>query len=879
MDQPAAKKRRLAPKIEAQASPPHPLPFPHEPPQPAQLYQVQEAPPPPPERHEFESFARHLQDAAMLIYRQTQKSPYTKTSVLILGWEEDNDIEQDLVALDQVLRERYNYRTERFNIPTVANPSIKLGVRMASFLENAAPDHLLIIYYAGYGYIGADDQLYWASNPRKDSKLKWSGFRCLFEESQSDMLLLFDSCATKEQPILDGSSVKQVIAASTPEHYSRDHNLRSFTYHVAEALVKFSSGRSFTAENLYHEVAVQRQQDLIQASGLTNGASKSVPFAEKLPVLYTISSGKGQGVSLSPLPPNTDTQLRSPRAGIDGDAQLLRTFQEDPIIHPSAVADLTFDEPRVLVCTTFVGEASPDMSSFNHWLHNAPANASKITVEGMFLGPPTMLLISMPGIVWNVVQHDKVCCFLGYVNSHNMTHLYNRLVGSVSVNRASAKDVEDGRMLLEAREIASTPSVRRHELPTHAQLRPETPVRPESMGRVDSMNLPPPSATSNIPYASSTPGTVITNKNDVEDSAEMQEAAEQLKALSHVRHVSSDNTPASHAQPIPVDSATATRRDEVSPHEANESGADETPYNPEFTPPSSRPKQQRRSLQKQPPKQETRCNHCSHAPFKDYSSLRKHIAAAHTRPFPCAFAFAGCTSTFGSKNEWKRHIASQHLCLQYYRCSSCPQSTVEGKGNEFNRKDLFTQHLRRMHAPFAIKKAIAKGDSKLQVDWESHVKEMQQSCLVTRRQPPQRSSCPKPDCASVFEGPTSWDEWTEHVGRHMEKGEAGRLGVDRLLAKWALDEGIIERKDGGEYRLCNGSNNPPERESGGNNAEYHSDGNKRDRDRERDQDRDRDRDHDRGDHDRDREKDRDQEQEDRTIVAASTMVDKMDIDE
>lgn len=98
----------------------------------------------------------------MLIYRQTQKSPYTKTSVLIIRWEEDDAIEHDLVALDHVLRERYNYRTERFSIPTVPNASVKLGVQMASFLERASPDHLLIIYYAGHGYVGANNQLYWA---------------------------------------------------------------------------------------------------------------------------------------------------------------------------------------------------------------------------------------------------------------------------------------------------------------------------------------------------------------------------------------------------------------------------------------------------------------------------------------------------------------------------------------------------------------------------------------------------------------------------------------------------------------------------------------------------------------------------------------------
>ncbi|KAM0629529.1 hypothetical protein ACHAPW_006912 [Verticillium nonalfalfae] len=316
---------------------------------------------------------------------------------------------------------------------------------------------------------------------------------------------------------------------------------------------------------------------------------------------------------------------------------------------------------------------------------------------------------------------------------------------------------------------------------------------------------------------SSGPTGPIDEKHEVEDSAEMQEAAEQLKALSHVRHLSDEAGPLVERQrtTLPDGAMHPSPGDTGSSHDANESGADESLHIAELSTPNSRPKP-RRSLQKSTPRQETRCTLCSHEPFKDSSSLRKHIAAAHTRPFPCAFFFAGCASTFGSKNEWKRHIASQHLCLQYYRCSSCPHSTAEGKGNEFNRKDLFTQHLRRMHAPFAIKKAIAKGDGKLQAEWDGHVKEMQQSCLVTRRLPPQRSACPKPDCKSVFEGPGSWDEWTEHVGRHMEKGEGQRLGVDRLLAKWALEENIIERQEDGEYRLLpvNGTLDGNPRETG-----------------------------------------------------------------
>lgn len=124
---------------------------------------VQQEQPSPTERHDFESFARHLQDAAMYIYAKMQrKSPYKTASVLLLRWEEDTAAEHDLLALEKVFGERYHYHTDKWAIPTVPNPSIKLSVQMASFIEHARSDHLLIIYYAGHSYVGQDKQVYWA---------------------------------------------------------------------------------------------------------------------------------------------------------------------------------------------------------------------------------------------------------------------------------------------------------------------------------------------------------------------------------------------------------------------------------------------------------------------------------------------------------------------------------------------------------------------------------------------------------------------------------------------------------------------------------------------------------------------------------------------
>lgn len=817
MDHPN-KRRRLAPKlpdpqpplptIPGPATSPnqHAAPYPIDqlPMQNAQQYQGQE-PAPTSERYDFESFARHLQDAAMLIHRKTQRSPYASVSVLLLRWEEDTSVEKDLIELETVLRDRYNYQTSKWTIPTVHNPSIKLGVQMASYLDNTRDDHLVVIYYAGHGYVGVDNHLYWACHKGEDSaKLKWDGVRCLFEDAQSDMLLLLDTCSPREAPMAGSHGFKQAIAAYTPDRVPRDPPTRSFTSYLTESFARLSVDRAFTLQRLYEEL-VSLQPKAAPEWPQVNGSGKLSNAYEPRPVVFTLAAGQSQTMTLPILPAPEGKSAQSDQLETKPGTSIQ---SENQLIGPDDAADLIFEEARALVCTTFVGDASHDMTFFDNWLQNAPPMAAKIKVEGMFLGPPTMLLVSMPLHVWNVVQHDKVCCFLGHITSHNMTHLYERLVGpAASVATSSAKkDTNDGRILVEARKAtANLPSLMRHQevaqgLPPASakQFSPETPARTRSGPRHE---LPSSAPSSAHPKASIS---VVVAK-EVEDSVEMQEAAEQLKALSHMRASGEGKSSISTL-------SQADSKEEGGRSSHDDSGGDDTLVSVDGNETSTKSKQGGRSLQKQPlPRLETRCTMCTHPSFKDTSSLRKHIAAAHTRPFPCAFSFAGCTSTFGSKNEWKRHISSQHLCLQYYRCSSCPLSAIEGKGNEFNRKDLFTQHLRRMHAPFAIKKSI-KSDGKLQTEWDNHVKELQQTCLVTRRKPPQKSACPKPGCQTVFEGPTSWDEWTEHVGRHMEKGEGQSIGVDGFLAEWALEEGIVEGKEEGEYRLCNQDELPNKKE-------------------------------------------------------------------
>lgn len=183
-----------------------------------------------------------------------------------------------------------------------------------------------------------------------------------------------------------------------------------------------------------------------------------------------------------------------------------------------------------------------------------------------------------------------------------------------------------------------------------------------------------------------------------------------------------------------------------------------------------------------------------------------------SRPFPCPFTPYGCTSDFASKNEWKRHISTQHIKLGFWRCDLCP-TTVDPHDadtiyhNDFNRKDLFTQHLRRMHAPSPHSSTQKQKEYPVNDD---NVAQHQHRCYQKLRSNPPKATCLF--CERGFTGPNAWDECVEHVGRHLEK-ERNSVAADArtwrhgaFLEEWLEREGLIEREEGGNggWRLGSG---------------------------------------------------------------------------
>ncbi|PWY89090.1 hypothetical protein BO70DRAFT_359410 [Aspergillus heteromorphus CBS 117.55] len=204
------------------------------------------------------------------------------------------------------------------------------------------------------------------------------------------------------------------------------------------------------------------------------------------------------------------------------------------------------------------------------------------------------------------------------------------------------------------------------------------------------------------------------------------------------------------------------------------------------------------------------------APKSRSKASGKKDAAVASRVFVCSFSHFGCPSTFVSKNEWKRHVTSQHIQPGFYRCDvgrccldnlskdrnpesdDCPAYNETHLVNDFNRKDLFTQHQRRMHAPWVARNRKHPETDQERDEFEQSLEAVRERCWHEQRKPPSQSCCGF--CGQHFSGARSWNERMEHVGRHYEKGDLQYEAEDLLLRQWAMEEELIQRV-GGEWKL------------------------------------------------------------------------------
>lgn len=265
------------------------------------------------------------------------------------------------------------------------------------------------------------------------------------------MLIILDCCFAANGAKGAGNGTNEIITACSSESVTTGVSRDSFTQVVTRELETLAhgfhtKGVRFTAVTL-HSAIVRYSRDL-----------KFTPFYARL------TDHECQSIELSPLPQRAPTQPRP----IPGSFPV---YPPAPgVTAPSVTAPAVC--AKVLLAI-HVSEA-PD-SRLISYLRGEPnaivpeylADINVLKVEAVYQSHSTLLLVSVPVQVWDLLPDDPACHFVGFVTSSNMLSVHSPRVhikpkapaSDLSTSRQWLTFLCDSPKLLGARLLNSLPEV------------------------------------------------------------------------------------------------------------------------------------------------------------------------------------------------------------------------------------------------------------------------------------------------------------------------------------------------------------------------------------------------------------------------------------
>lgn len=372
----------------------------------------------------LDSFAQALQDSASRAFPNRGRSfqRYSKVQALMLHWKSDDlFVLPELEDLEKCLREDYLFETDIFAIPS-ENAHLELMLKVADLVKkHESDDTLFLVYYGGHARIDESRQSTWCATRHPNSPwLQWSAIQTLLERSMSDVLILLDCCAGAASATFPtGKSITETISASSWDAIAPDPGRYSFTNALIEVLQEWRV-KTFSAAMLHAEVLARLKHP---RPILINGKHFE---ARSTPVHFMMTSNHrapsieiGRIVPEARLPPTPPKEL---------------PYHGRHISQPELAQDVPIPQDALVPCTTEPNENQPhvmislaleddqrlDINAWEQWLGSFPALAKYVKVQGVFKSHSTLLLLSLPVMVWDLLPDDPACAFIAFIRSNNL---------------------------------------------------------------------------------------------------------------------------------------------------------------------------------------------------------------------------------------------------------------------------------------------------------------------------------------------------------------------------------------------------------------------------------------------------------------------------
>jgi len=275
----------------------------------------------------------------------------------------------------------------------------------------------------------------------------------MLEEAQSDVLVLLDCCAAASSATGAGSGITEVIAACGFETWAPGVGPHSFTRILTEELKYLCRTAPFSTA-LLHNVVLSR----VKYWKPRYGTSASDQERRKTPIYIVLSNeSKQRSIEIAPIPARGSTagvctmsqdklasrasSITSSRLSDRGNSR--RPSQSSKLSIDEVWPDKKFRCPKVLISVALEEEQWLLTQQWQDWLRSIPGLVRFANVEGVYGSDSTLLLLSVPVAVWDLLPANPAIKFVGFARTREMTNSFPSVRTEIKGTAASLDEPDE----------------------------------------------------------------------------------------------------------------------------------------------------------------------------------------------------------------------------------------------------------------------------------------------------------------------------------------------------------------------------------------------------------------------------------------------------
>ncbi|EDO01845.1 hypothetical protein SS1G_04320 [Sclerotinia sclerotiorum 1980 UF-70] len=307
---------------------------------------------------------------------------------------------------------------------TTPNTPELLSDEAVNYIEkHGTEDNLIIIYYGGHATINNSRQATWSCNEDiSHASVRWSAIQSVFEESKSDVLYLLDCCSAAGAAPSAGPGVIETIAATDFETWAPGPGRYAFTNALLHVLDEWMHRSSFSAAMLHSEILSVLKHE--KPPKFYHGDPYN-PENRKTPI-YILASEDPKSLSI-------EICRRTTPGNSWAGTLSSGTVDATDIYSPENLHGLTPEGklavPHVLISIALEENQLVDVEAWHKWIRQFPALAQFALVEGVFASHSTIILLSLPVLIWDMLPENLAVSFVAFVESRNLLSQISEKLG------------------------------------------------------------------------------------------------------------------------------------------------------------------------------------------------------------------------------------------------------------------------------------------------------------------------------------------------------------------------------------------------------------------------------------------------------------------